>query len=472
MSSKRLATATLGDFSALHVPDYDRARVGRSIVHLGTGAFHRAHQAVYTDDILADDPRWGILGTSLRSGRVREQLVAQDFLYTVCTRAPGAERYRAIGAIQDVLTLADHRDRIVAAIASPDVQVVTLTVTEKGYCHRADGTLDETHPHIAHDLSKPNAPLSAPGVLVAGLAERRRRDSGPVTLLSCDNLAGNGRVLRQVVRGLAELADAGLADWCDRQVTFPSSMVDRIVPATTDADRERCAAATGRLDAGLVVSEPFGQWVIEDCFAGDRPPWDRCGAQFVEDVGPFEQAKLRLLNATHSALAYLGLLTGHAFIHEAMDDARLSEFAASLMDDEISPLIEPPQGLDLDAYKADILSRFANSAIAYGTAQVAADGSKKLPERIFPTIVERRRAGLDSPHLCLVVAAWLRCMREPRLAMQFPDPNHERVRAQPEQGLIRSLASRTDVLAGLGEYPEIVQSIEQAYSALARPVRE
>lgn len=461
--SRRLAAKSLGSFTGIQIPNYDRDRVSPGILHLGVGGFHRAHQAVYTEDILAEDSSWGILGASLRSARVRERLQPQDFLYGVCTRSGNSEHFRAVGAIQDVLTLPRHRDQIIEAIASAGIRVITLTITEKGYCHRLDGSLDETHPDIAHDLSNPGAEVSAPGVLVAGLQRRRQRDSGPITILSCDNLAGNGGVLRRVVLGLADRIDPELADWCIEQASFPSSMVDRIVPATKDADLRRCEAVTGMWDKGLVVCEAFKQWIIEDQFAAERPPWDRSGATFVRDVAPFEHTKLRLLNATHSALAYLGMLAGHEFIHEAMEDVRLADFAVELMDTEIAPLIDPPSGLDLEAYMSQILARFSNGAIAYSTAQVATDGSKKLRERIFPSILDRYKAGLSSPLLCRVVAAWLKCMRNPHLAKQFTDPVLSLVQAQPESGLIRSVATQTDLFGELGEYPEIIESIEQAY---------
>lgn len=461
--SQRLAAKSLGSFTGIQIPNYDRDRVSPGILHLGVGGFHRAHQAVYTEDILAEEPHWGILGASLRSGRIRESLRPQGYLYSVCTRSGDSEHFRVVGAIQDVLTLSRHRDQIIEAIASAGIRVITLTITEKGYCHRLDGSLDETHPDIVRDLTTPGAEVSAPGVLVAGLQRRRQRDSGPITILSCDNLAGNGRVLRRVVLGLADRIDPNLADWCIRQASFPSSMVDRIVPATKDIDRRRCEAVTGMRDEGLVVGEDFKQWIIEDKFAAERPPWDRSGAMFVQDMVPFEQAKLRLLNATHSALAYLGMLAGHDFIHEAMDDVRLADFARELMDTEIAPLIDRLSGLDLEAYMSQILARFSNGAIAYSTAQVATDGSKKLRERIFPSILDRYKAGLSSPLLCRVVAAWLKCMRDPRLAKQFTDPVLSLVQAQPESGLIRSVATQTDLFGELGEYPEIIESIEQAY---------
>ena len=404
------------------MPAYDRAKVRPGVLHIGSGNFHRAHQAVYTDDILREDPRWGIVGASLHSMQTRDRLKPQDFLYTVCERSGDMASHRVIGSIIDICCLTDQRQRLLRQFVSDDIKVVTLTITEKGYCQSEDGHLDVAHPDIQHDLAHPDLCRSAPGVLMSGLKDRMASGAGPLTLVSCDNLSGNGSALKQVVLDFAGLVDANLMRWCEENLAFPDTMVDRIVPQPIDEDRLAFRQAFSLSDEGLLVCEPFRQWVIEDNFISERPPWDHAGVQFVQDVSEFESIKLRMLNATHSALAYLGLLCGYATIHETMSDPLLSGFAKYLMDREVIPLIAAPEGMDLSQYRDDILSRFANPAIAYGTAQVANDGSKKLPQRIYPTLRQATQAGGVYEGLSLVVAAWLACLSNPELKDKFADP--------------------------------------------------
>ncbi len=408
--SAALSLATLDRVpAAVARPDYDVAALHVGIVHLGLGAFHRAHQAVYTDAILGRDPRWGISGASLKTPHATRALTAQDGLYTALEKSASGTRARIIGSVREALFLGTDRERIVARIADRNVGVVTLTVTEKGYCHDpASGRLDLEHPDIARDLAEPDAATSAPALIVAGLAARRAAGSAPVNVVCCDNLPHNGRVVEGIVSAFAQACDPTLAEWIRRNVAFPSTMVDRIVPATTDADVADVARQLGLHDAVPVVFEPFRQWVIEDRFAAPRPRWEDDGAELVADVAPFETMKLRLLNGSHSTLAYLGFLAGHATIWQASSDPLLATLVERQMAEEIVPTLVAPPGTDLAAYCAELMVRFRNPALPHRTQQIAMDGSQKLPQRLLGTVRDRIAAGAAYRHLALAVAGWIR----------------------------------------------------------------
>ncbi|MCR9278196.1 MAG: mannitol dehydrogenase family protein [Pseudomonadaceae bacterium] len=450
--TNRLSNETLAH-TAVRKPAYERADVTCGIVHLGIGAFHRAHQAVYTDDLLATgDTRWGITGASLRSTSVRDTLAPQDFLYTVSSRdGKAAPSNRVIGSVLDVLALSEvgQLERLCELISRPSTHVITLTITEKGYCSDQRGELDTDHPDIQRDLASPLQPVSTPGVLALALRQRFETGSRPLTILSCDNLSGNGRTTAKVVRTMLSATSPEVISWLDDNVAFPSSMVDRIVPAITDSAIAEFENENGYLDNGLLTPEPFSQWVIEDRFAGDRPDWASAGAQLVRDVHPFEQAKLRLLNATHSALAYLGLLAGYETVHEAIKDPAIARYVQRLLDEEITPVVDCPTGMNVDDYKASVLQRFSNSAVPYRTAQVASDGSQKLPQRIHPSLFARLERGLSSPLLSGVVAAWLRCLQAPPGGVPINDPSAAAVASVAQAHtepleLIQAIVKETD----------------------------
>ncbi len=390
-------------------PGYDIKALRVGIVHLGLGAFHRAHQAIYTDGVLQRDPHWGICGVSLKTPHATRALTAQDGLYTALEKDTTGTRVRVVGALREALFLGTERDRVLARMADPAVHVVTLTVTEKGYCHDpATGALDLHHPDIVRDLAQPGAAMSAPGFIVAALDARRRAAGGALTVVCCDNLPHNGRVVAGIVTAFARAADPVLADWIGRNVAFPSTMVDRIVPATTPADVAEAARRTGYTDAAPVVFEPFRQWVIEDRFAAPRPAWEDDGAQLVADVAPFETMKLRLLNGSHSTLAYLGFLAGHEFIWQASSDPLLARLVERQMAEEIAPTLAAPAGVDLDSYCAQLIVRFRNPALPHRTQQIAMDGSQKLPQRLLGTVRDRLAGGASIRHLALAVAGWIR----------------------------------------------------------------
>jgi fructuronate reductase len=394
-------------------PRYDRARLRPAIVHLGLGAFFRAHGAAYTEDVLAADPTgsldWGILGASLQRPDQRDRLAPQDGYYTLIERRPEGPEARVIGSLLGVLVAPEDPAGLVARMAAPSTRIVSLTVTEKGYCHDpATGLLRADHPDVKHDLEHPGTPKTAPGFIVAALEARFKAGQAPFTVLTCDNLPGNGALVARLVRDMAALRDDGLAAWIEAEGAFPSTMVDRIVPAATEADIALAERLTGFYDAAPVAHEPFRQWVIEDRFAAaGRPAWENAGAQLVSDVAPFEHMKLRLLNGAHSAIAYLGVLAGLGTVREAVADPALRAFIEALWREEIVPAVPPPPGMDLGAYTAELMERFANPAIAHKTIQIAMDGSQKLPQRLLATVRERRRQGAPIGRIALVIAAWM-----------------------------------------------------------------
>jgi fructuronate reductase len=439
----RLSTAALERLPAdVARPGYERGRIANGMVHLGIGAFQRAHQAMYTEAVLAaGDARWGVVGASLRSPAVRDQLKSQDCLYTLAVRGAAGEALQVIGAIKDVLVAPEDPEALVQALCDPAVAIVTLTVTEKGYCYDpATAALDERHPDIVHDLANPAAPRTAPGFLTEALRRRRAAQARPFTVLCCDNLPHNGRTVARIVTRFAELSDPQFAHFIRNEIAFPSTMVDRITPATTDSDRAAIAARLGVEDAAVVVTEPFSQWVIEDRFAGGlRPDWSIAGAEFVTDVAPYENMKLRLLNGSHSTLAYLGYLAGYETVADTMQDVNYRRLVEGLMDDAASTLKMPP-GADVASYKRALMDRFANPALRHRTWQICMDGSQKLPQRLLGSIRDRLAAGAPIDRLVMGVAGWMRYVTgidEHAKPIDVRDPLATRLRAiADEAGLV------------------------------------
>jgi fructuronate reductase len=406
----RLSHAALDVLPAqVERPGYDRSAVSSGVVHLGVGAFHRAHQAVVFDDLIrAGDRRWGVRGASLRSPDVRDQLNPQNGLYSVLVRDGASERVRIVGALSEVLVAPEDPAALVAALGAPETHLVTLTVTEKGYkLDPATGELLDSDPDLAADLASLAAPRTAPGFITAALAVRRERGLPALTAISCDNLPHNGARLRAAVLAIAARHDPALRDWIAEHAAFPQTMVDRIVPATTDADIEALAGRLGVLDAAMVKTEPFTQWVVEDSFAGERPDLAAAGVQLTDSVAPWEEAKLRLLNGAHSAIAYLGGLAGIEFVHQFVARPAGARFVERLWD-EAAPTLSPPPGLDVAAYRRALMGRFANPALQHRTRQIAMDGSQKLPQRLLSTISARLQRGQSIEALGFAVAAWMR----------------------------------------------------------------
>lgn len=456
------------------IPAYDRHGAGIGIVHLGVGAFHRAHQAEYTDDALAKSGgNWAILGVSLRNPDVRDSLASQDCLYTVLARGRDGDRARVIGALAEIVFAPDDPALLLSRMADPAVRIVTLTVTEKGYCHDpSTGRLREDDADIASDLANPDRPVTAIGYLVSALAMRKAAGVAPFTVLCCDNLPQNGKVVRGIVLAFAGLRDKALAAWIAKAVPFPCSMVDRIVPATTEADRAAVAALIGVSDHAAVIAEPFRQWVIEDNFACGRPAWEQVGAEMVADVAPYEEMKLRLLNGSHSMLAYLGYLAGFDYVSEAIDQPSFRRLIIDFMDEEVSPTLDLPPGVDLAAYKSALVERFANPALQHRTWQIAMDGSQKLPQRFLNTIRDRLDAGAPINRLALGVAAWMRYAAgtdEKGREIDVRDPLADRLRhaGGDPAGLVDAMLGVTEVFAEDLPYSSIFRTaVTEAMTSL------
>ncbi len=407
---KQLSVSALAALPAsIQRPTYDRGQVKIGIVHLGIGGFHRAHQAVYTDACLNEgDLRWGILGASLRSPQTRDALTPQDGLYTVASRSGEGTEYRVIGSVVSLMVAPENPAALVEAMAHPDVKIVSLTVTEKGYCiDPSSGALDMAHPDIVHDIAHLNEPISAPGFIVAALKQRRERGLKPFTVMSCDNLVSNGEKLRALIIALATRIDPQLGAYSAEHVAFPSTMVDRIVPHTVDEDRAMVSKALGVNDAWPIVTEPFTQWVIEDHFPEGRPDWGRMGAQTVKDVTPFETMKLRLLNGAHSMLALIGSLSGHATVADAMADHALASFVEAFMVEDVTPILVVPDGADVPAYRTALLHRFRNPELKHRLVQIASDSSQKIPQRFLSTARDRFNKGLPLGRIAFGLAAFM-----------------------------------------------------------------
>ncbi|WET40868.1 fructuronate reductase [Citrobacter enshiensis] len=395
-------------------PQWNRSRLVSRIVHLGCGAFHRAHQALYTHHLLeGSDSDWGICEVNLMPGndeKLIRNLKAQDLLYTVAERSAQTTELKIIGSMKEALhPESDSCDAIIRAMARPETAIVSLTITEKGYCtDAASGELDLNHPFIQHDIAHPQSPKSAIGYIVEALALRRQQGSKAFTVLSCDNVRENGHVAKTAVLGLAIARDPQLAEWIASHVTFPCTMVDRIVPAATEETLAQIADQLGVEDPCAIACEQFRQWVIEDNFVNGRPDWDRVGAQFVKDVVPFEMMKLRMLNGSHSFLAYLGYLGGYETIADTMQNPAYRDAALALMLDEQAPTLSMPEGTDLTGYAEILIARFTNPSLKHRTWQIAMDGSQKLPQRLLDPIRLHLAKGENYRHLALGIAGWMR----------------------------------------------------------------
>lgn len=407
---------------------------GVGIVHLGLGAFFRAFGVPWIAEAMeTSGGDWGIVGVSLRSPAIRDALGPQGCAYAAVELGPEGENVAIVEAVQQVLVAPEDPAAVLAAMTDPGVKIVSLTVTEKGYCHNpSTGKLDLTHPDIVHDIAN-DVPKSAPGYIVRALQARHAAGDRPFTVLSCDNLPNNGRLVNGLIVDLAREIDPALADWISAECRFPCTMVDRIVPATKPEDIDHVETLIGRRDAAPVMHEPFRQWVIEDDFVdGLRPDLGAVGAQLVQDVTDFEHMKLRMLNGTHSALAYLGYLAGYQTIAEVAGDPVFAAFVRRLWREEIIPALDPPAGVDLQAYASDLFDRYSNPAIRHRTWQIAMDGSQKLPQRILSTLQDNLKAGRRSPGLIMAVAAWMRYVGgedEAGGAIDVQDPLAARLKA-------------------------------------------
>lgn len=474
---KTIASAPLPE--GVLTPRYDRQQLQTRIVHFGFGAFHRAHQALLTDRVLnAQGGDWGLCEISLFSGdRLMSQLREQNHLYTVLEKGANGNQAIIVGAVKECLNAKlDSLAAIIEKFCEPQVAIVSLTITEKGYCiDPATGSLDVSNPRIIHDMQHPTEPHSAPGILVEALHRRRERGLSPFTVLSCDNIPDNGHVVKNAVLGMAEKRAAELAAWIHQHVSFPGTMVDRIVPAATEESLDEITRELGVADPCAISCEPFIQWVIEDNFVAGRPQWEVAGVQMVDDVLPWEQMKLRMLNGSHSFLAYLGYLAGFQHISDCMQDSAFREAAYRLMMNEQAPTLRITN-VDLSRYAASLIERFANPALKHRTWQIAMDGSQKLPQRMLEGIREHLARGSDWPLLALGVAGWMRYVSgvdDAGATIDIRDPLSEKIRLLVESS---SDAERVSALLSLQEVfgtdlvknPLFVQAIEQAWRRIAQ----
>jgi fructuronate reductase len=406
----RLSNATLAELPAnVRRPQYDRSALKTGVLHIGLGAFHRAHQAPVFQALAEEgDLRWGVIGASLQSPSVRDTLASQDFLYTLAVDDGDARDISVINVIRGALVAPEDPSRLVSAIASSEVKIVTVTVTEKGYKLDASGALAVNDNAVASDMASLDAPTTMPGIIAAGMLERRRRRLPPLTIISCDNIAGNGLKLGSSVTQIAAAHDASGAKWIREECAFPATMVDRIVPATRDADIDAISAQIGATDCATVRTEPFSRWVIENRFAGERPDFEAAGAQITNDIAPWEQAKLRLLNGAHSTMAYVGLLAGIATVDRLVEQPWGKALVERLWD-EVSPTLSPSPGLDIGQYRQTLMKRFGNSALGHRLQQIAMDGSQKLPQRLVRPALDLIERGRSPAAVSFAIAAWIRC---------------------------------------------------------------
>jgi fructuronate reductase len=457
-------------------PSYNRDEIGIGIVHLGLGAFHRSHQAMYTEQLLnlegAGD--WGICGVSFRNEALQTQLNSQDCLYTMAI-LDVEDSFQIVGAIKEVLVVKKQAAAVLERMAAKSTKIVSLTVTEKGYCLNAEGVLDETLPEIINDLASIDTPSSAIGLLVSALNQRFKNGITPFNVIACDNLPDNGRKLRSAVIQFANKISKELAQWIDKKIHFPNTMVDSITPKTEQATVELIENKLSLIDKAPVQRELFSQWVIEECPHFERPLWEKVGVIFTSDVESFENAKLRILNGLHSALAYIGLLIGHDTVYQAISDEEIKSFLVGLVDNEIIPTITAPKGLDLHDYSRAIIARFENPKIKHLLSQIACDGSIKIPVRTLAPIENNVSANRSIKGLSDVVAAWMHFVRlsyvnkqtlhDPRAeelftaVSKFTDDNDENVR--------QFLAVNGLLPDSLNTNSTFITNIQRAYSDIA-----
>jgi mannitol-1-phosphate/altronate dehydrogenase len=459
----------------VRVPTYDRAALTPSVVHISVGSFHRSHQALYFDELAQRGSRdWGLVGVGLHRRKMREVLDAQDGLYTVVSRGAGGDTARIVGVITDYLFAPEQADAVLAALCDERTRLVTLTITAGGYkLQPATGVLAADDPEVVADLARPQRPSSALGYLVEALARRRTAGLPGFTVLSCDNMPANGTIARTAVVALAGLRDERLADWIAGRVAFPSSMVDRITPKTRPCDQAMVARRFGIEDRWPVMTEEFSQWIVEDAFCHGRPPLEDVGVQFVDDVRPYALMKTRLLNASHSAMGYLGSLAGHEHTNDAMADPIFARYVEQLMGQEIAPLLPPVPGIDLSDYQATLLERFANPAIGDRLSRLCRNGSAKVPGHVLSSIREARLTGRPHALLTLAVAGWVRYLRgvdEQGRSLAIDDPAAERLQALAPGpgGDPRPLLADEPTFGSLGADPGFAAAVERDLRRLDR----
>jgi mannitol 2-dehydrogenase len=473
-----LSARTLGYWSGtLPVPGYDRDQVTSGVVHFGVGGFHRAHQAMYHDRLMNDGAAldWGICGVGVMPAdrRMKEVLEAQDGLYTlVLKHSDGTYEPRVIGSIVEYLYAPDDPEAVVEKMAAESTRIVSLTITEGGYnISDVTGRFDVANPDVVHDLEPQAAPRTTFGLITEALWRRRKHGIPPFTIMSCDNLQGNGELTRRVFTTFARLRDPGLGDWVEREVRFPNSMVDRITPVTTDADRAEVTERFGIEDLWPVVCEPYTQWVLEDAFSTGRPPYQEAGVQLVGQVEPYELMKLRLLNGSHQAMCYFAYLSGYRLVHEAAQDPLYQAFLLGYMDQEATPTLAPVPGVDLDAYKHTLIDRFSNPQVRDTVARLCAQSSDRIPKWLLPVVRQQLATGGEISRSAAVVASWARYAEgvdEDGNPIEVVDRHADRLtrlaRRQGQDG--DAFISNRDLFGNLSDDKRFVTAYRSALSSL------
>lgn len=473
----KLTESNLKTFaSGIDVPTYQREQLTQAIVHLGVGGFHRAHQAVYLDDLAERriTTEWGECGVGLlaQDKRMKDALVPQQCLFTVVERSAHEDSARVVGAMTTYLFAPENPERVLAKLSDAGTRIVSLTITEGGYnFNQVTGEFDSANPTIQEDVKNPSNPATVFGYICEALDRRRKAGLKPFTVLSCDNLQSNGAIARKTILSFARLRDRALSAWIDANVAFPNSMVDRITPQTTESDRDLVATTFGIADAWPVVTEPFKQWIIEETFCNGRPPLEEVGGQFVTDVHPYEMMKIRLLNASHSAMGYLGYLCGYRYIHDLMGDPLFRDFIARIMDGEVTPLLPPVPGVDLTDYKRTLIARFANPKIGDQVARICQDGSAKMPKFLLPSVAEALASNRPPRSLTLAVAGWFRYLRgvdEHGAPITIQDPLADTLQALATEGQDdpRPLLSVQSIFGDLAQNQAFVTALHEALHAL------
>ena len=455
-------------------PRYDRTALVPAVVHIGVGGFHRAHQAMYFDDLAATGVTdWGVVGVGLHRPQMGEVLHAQDGLFTVVERGADRASARVVGSVVHYLHAPSDPEAVVRALSDPRTRLVTLTVTGGGYLLDDGGRFAEHDPDVQHDLRHPDAPRTVVGFLVEALIRRRDRGAGPFTVLSCDNLPDSGAAARTSVVSFARLRDAELADWIDQHVTFPSSMVDRITPETSPQTRDEIERTFGVADRWPVVTEPFRQWIVEDAFCAGRPPLERVGVQLVPDVHDYKHIKARMLNGGHCALGYLGTLVGCATTDQAMTHPQVRAVLERMLEDEVQPLLPHVPGMELEQYRRTTLERLANPAIGDSLARLCRRGSTKMPSYLLPSLADAVDRGTPRRMLVLAVAAWMRYLRGADLAgrpIEVQDARAEALQALARRGGDdpRPLLGMRSVFGRLGDHEDLVGELALALATLSQ----
>ncbi len=468
------ATTLPGLSTSVWTPRYDRSAVTVGIVHLGVGGFHRSHEALYVDRLLESGAQdWGICGVGVLPSdrRMAEVMAAQDCLYTLVVKHPdGFLDARVVGSIVEYLLAPDDPDAVVERMAAPGTRIVSLTVTEGGYnTSPVTGRFDTTAPDVVADAQPGAVPRTTFGLVTEALVRRRERGLAPFAVVSCDNIPGNGHLARDAFAAFAALRDPALGEWVAAEVPFPNSMVDRITPVTTDADRAVLTRLTGLEDAWPVVCEPWTQWVLEDAFPGGRPPLEDVGVQLVADVAPYELMKLRLLNAGHQVLAHLGRLVGHEYVHQACQDALFREFLLGYLDEEATPTLAPVPGVDLRRYKADLVGRFASPAIGDTLARICENASDRIPQFLLPVLRAELAAGREIRRSVAVLAAWARTAEgtdDDGRPLELDDPRAEALVARARDADPLAFLRETDVFGDLADDPRVAAHFTATLTSL------